>query len=348
MKSRNRIIIYNLETDKNSLVLSSAIYWLAAFSNDFDYVQVYSIHVGDYELSRNVSVTEIGGGNLLKKVRGFTRLVVSVVKAIPYRKRTVVFHHMSSRTAGTIGMFYFLLRIPQGLWYAHSHADPFLKASLKWINYFFTPSSKSFPLESKKIIYTGHGIPTDRFSKFQSSPRSGVVSIGRIARIKNIQDGVVAIAESNLADKTLHLYGSAARGDEYPRELTKLAESKNVRIQFHGPINYEILPEELLKYSIIFSGTPKSTDKALLEGAASGCFPLTNNGDAEKLTGMMGVWNDLQVDPKSSLSTKLSIVSNLLPQEALQYRKRISRATCASSDVKNTVNAIGNVLRSKN
>jgi glycosyltransferase involved in cell wall biosynthesis len=345
MKSKKRVVIYNLETDKNSLVLGSGIFWLQAFSEEFEDVQVYSIHVGEYDLPRNVSVIEIGGGSLPKRILGFARLIVSVARTVPNRKSTVIFHHMSSRTAGSIGVFYHLLGIPQGLWYSHSHADFYLKISEKFINYFFTPTRDSFPLKSNRIVHTGHGIPTTRFKINSNLPRFGVVSIGRIARIKNIEAGIEAISESNLEKKTLHLYGQGIPGDNYSEELINFATNKGVEIEFHGALSYHLVPRELQKYSVIFSGTPKSTDKALLEGAASGCFPLTTNQDADKLTGMLDVWKDLGVNPSENLGYKLSTLCDLPQNVESHLRMAISEATSFSCDVKITVKKISNVLK---
>lgn len=345
MKSKKKVVIYNLETDKNSLVLGSGIFWLQAFSEEFEDVRVYSIHVGEYELPRNVSVFEIGGGSFLKRLMGFARLIFSVVKVFPNRRTTVVFHHMSSRTAGSIGIFYFLLGVPQGLWYSHSHADCYLKFSAKFIKYFFTPTRNSFPLRSNKIVCTGHGIPTAEFKVKSYIPRSGVVSIGRIARIKNLEAGIEAINQSNLEKKSLHLYGQATPGDNYLEELIKFAKTKGVEIECHGALSYHLLPQEFQKYSIVFSGTPKSTDKALLEGAASGCFPLTTNQDADKLTGMAEVWEDLGVNPNDNLGFKLSILSKLPHNVESRLRLAISEATCSSCDVKITVKRISDVLK---
>ena len=346
MKTRNRIVIYNIETNKNSKVLASTIYWIQAFAEIFDEVLVYSVHVGEHELPSNVSVTELGGGTHLKKIGAIFRLLKSVVMIIPDRKSTVVFHHMSSRTAGTVGALFSLLRIPQGLWYSHSYADPFLIISKIWVNFYFSPTQTSFPTKSKRVNFTGHGIPTDRFlaSNFETK-RDGIVSIGRIVRVKNLEDGIKAIGAVRDIPKVLHLYGESLKDDNYLELLKKLADSNSVEIKFHGLKNYDSLPAELQKYSVVYSGTPKSTDKALLEAAVAGCFPLTDNRDAEDLTGMSKVWEVLKLEPTASLATKLSVLTELSESEERAFRRQVSVATCASSDVKVTVSKISNELR---
>lgn len=346
MKPRNKIVIYNIETNNDSKILAAALYWIKGFANIYEEVVVYSVHVGNFNLPENVSVFELGGGKPTKKIIAIARLLKSIILLVPKRKSTVVFHHMSSKTAGTVGLIIRMLGIPQGLWYSHSIADPYLKISRFWVNAYFSATPSSFPLETTKVTFTGHGIPTDKFSSFNiDSARAGVVSIGRIVRVKNIEEGIDAIALSSIENKELNLYGEPIEADNYVEVLKKVADSKNVKLNFHGYLDYDSMPSELQKYSVIYSGTPKSTDKALLEAATAGCFPLTTNQESDKLTGMLKVWSSLEVDPNASLKTKLSVLTKLSENQKKVYRKEISLATCASSDVNVTVSKISNILR---
>jgi glycosyltransferase involved in cell wall biosynthesis len=196
------------------------------------------------------------------------------------------------------------------------------------------------------VNFIGHGIPIERFSKLNFEvKREGIASIGRIVRIKNIEEGIKAIGVVENIPRTLHLYGEPLGGDDYLESINQLAITESVELKLHGLVNYESMPMELQKYSVVYSGTPKSTDKALLEAAAAGCFPLTNNRDAESLTGMVKVWKFLRLDPSASLATKLSALTKLSEREEIAFRKQVSMATCASSDVKATVGKISDILR---
>ena len=62
MKNKTLYLI-NLETDLNSAVLSNNHEMILAFSKLVKNLKVYSVHVGRYEVPKNVSVFEIGGGN---------------------------------------------------------------------------------------------------------------------------------------------------------------------------------------------------------------------------------------------------------------------------------------------
>ncbi len=341
------LVIYNLEVDEESPVLASAIDWISAFSEIFKEVKVYSTHVGKYSLTGNVKVIEIGGGTLKKRVFGVKVLLESVIYIALRRQNIVVFHHMSSKTAGTIGLLIALLKVPQGLWYSHSHPDRYLSASKYWVNYFFSSSRKSFPMDSRKAFFTGHGVPTRAFNKYDPRIiRSGVVSVGRIARIKNLEAGLSAIAASSIRDKSLHLYGESNIEDGYLRELQLIAHSSQVNLYFHGPFLYRKLPYELQKYSFIISSTPMSTDKALLEGAASGCFPITMNSDSECLTGISKIWQMLPEGTDLQMSKKLDVLDQLSIESQDELRRVISEHTSATSDVFVTARKIAELLTS--
>ena len=350
MKTRTKtIVVYNLEVNEESLVLANTIAWIRAFSELFAEVKVYSTHVGKFELPNNVTVIEIGGGTCVKRIIAIKRLLESVLFIKSRKRDTVVFHHMSSITAGTIGCLIALLDVPQGLWYSHSYPDKYLRASKYWIDYFFSSSEKSFPIESSKVFFTGHGLQTEIFNQYDVRiVRSGVVSVGRGTKIKNLESGLTAIAQSKIRDKTLHLYGETDQDSSYLKELQLIAKKLEINLNFHGPIPYGRLPTELQKYSFVFSGTPMSTDKALLEGALSGCFPITMNSDSEGLTGVFQIWEKLSTGSQLQLSQKLDLLDQLSVQSQDEYRRIISSHTTSTSDVFVTVRKIAQQLTTGN
>ena len=120
MNKRNRIVIYNLEMNESSKVLAANIDWVETFAKNFEHVTVFTVHKGHSSVSENVEVIELGGGTLILKIRAVLRLLINFFRILPFIGHTVVFHHMSSKTASTIGILYRLFKVPQGLWYSHS------------------------------------------------------------------------------------------------------------------------------------------------------------------------------------------------------------------------------------
>jgi glycosyltransferase involved in cell wall biosynthesis len=346
MNKRNQIVIYNLEMDITSKVLAVNIDWVESFAKNFKNVTVFTVHKGPFTVSENVEVIELGGGTLTLRIRAGLRLLLSFFRFLPVIRQVVVFHHMSSMTASTIGILYRLFKVPQGLWYSHSHADIFLRSSKLWIKYYFSTSAESFPIKSTRLHAIGHGIPTGKFGLYSNRlQRDGIVTVGRIVSIKKIERIIEAISISKRPDIPLYLIGEYDVNDDYYKKLVSLASSLKVEVFFLGSISYIDLPEALSHYSMIFSGTPKSIDKALIEGAASGCYVLSENISAISLTGMDHAFALIDVNPGRSLAEKIDILGGVPQGIDSILRTTISSNTSSNCDVSQTSLKISQILK---
>jgi len=346
MNKRNQLVIYNLEVDVTSKVLAVNIDWIDSFAKIFQKVTVFTVHKGPFTVAENVEVIELGGGTLTLRLRASLRLFLSFFRFLPVIRQVVVFHHMSSITASSIGILFRLFKVPQGLWYSHSHADIFLRASKFWMEYYFSTSAESFPIKSKKLYTIGHGIPTVKFERYSDRlQRDGIVTVGRIVSIKKIEIIIESISTSKQPNTPLYLIGEYDINDGYYKKLVTLASRLNVKIFFLGGISYSDLPEVLSQFSMIFSGTPKSIDKALIEGAASGCYVLSENISANSLTGMDQAFALIDVNPGRSLAEKIDILNGVPNGIELNLRKTISSNTSSNCDVSQTAMKISQILK---
>jgi glycosyltransferase involved in cell wall biosynthesis len=340
----SRIIIYNYSMNDKSDVLASNIDWVNSFARHFESVKVISFESGNSNLQQNVKVSLVQSGNFVARIAGALQLLWSCIIEFPNRKKTIVFHHMSSITAGTIGYLFKLMGVPQGLWYSHSHADFFLRISKYAINAYFSTSYQSFPLDRNNLHPIGHGINVKQFDcKDFGIVRSNIVAVGRVAPIKRLEKVILAISESKL-EINLDLIGNYDQGERYTQMLERLSTHLGVQINFKGSLSYSELPNVLATYSIIFSGTPLSIDKAALEGAVSGCFVLTDNNELDELTGMNKIYLDLNINPSDSLNKKLSGISQIPFEREQISRELISRKTSENCNVSNVTIRITEIL----
>lgn len=117
--------------------------------------------------------------------------------------------------------------------------------------------SKFFPFK-KKIVLIGNYIDTDLFSK--KEPKSKikeniVLFIGRLNRIKNLENLIKSLAGTGLA---LDIIG---KGEE-KEKLVRVAGEFNVNVNFRGVIKNCFLAEEINRYQVvvlpsIFENNPK-------------------------------------------------------------------------------------------
>jgi glycosyltransferase involved in cell wall biosynthesis len=340
----SRIIIYNYSMDEKSDVLASNVDWVKSFAQIFETVQVYTFKNGEADLPKNVTVRAISGGSLTNRTLGVIQLLLSFIQEIPNRRNVVVFHHMNSITAGTIGYLFKVMGVSQGLWYSHSHADIYLKLSRFSMDAFFSTTLDSFPLARGNMHPIGHGINLRRFNLENSQRlRTGIVAVGRIAPIKRLELLIQAVSESNL-DIPLNFVGKYQENSHYFEMLRGLAQSLRVQVNFVGPLEYSEIPEVFASHSIVFSGTPKSIDKSALEGAASGCFVLTDNDNLDELTGMKQVYSLLNLNYGSSIKDKIITLTKLPSEEQYYLRRKVSNKTSQECNVSNATLRIARTL----
>ena len=82
MNEYRNLLICNIETNDKSKVLAGNIDMIAALAKNFDFVSVYSTHVGNYLLPKNVLVKGTGGGNFKQRYLAVVRLLLLGLRTI--------------------------------------------------------------------------------------------------------------------------------------------------------------------------------------------------------------------------------------------------------------------------
>ena len=337
------LIIYNLETDLDSQVLAAAHDWVEAFAAQVDKVFVYSTHVGRTKLPANVVVKELGGGSFLKRLVGLFRLYKSFAISLKHRSNVCVFHHMSPRTLLIVGPLYKIAGIKQGLWYSHSKKSPSLKYSQVFARRIFTSTPSAIPISNGRVRYVGHGIKSQSLLDALNSStkkREGILALGRIVPVKNIELAISAISKSKYKDLQLTCIGPHLSESEYVKSLTDLAVSHQVELKLGQALPYSKIPQVLSGFEFIFTGTPRSVDKAVIEGAMSGCFVLAVEKEILEMTGMLEVWRDLGYSDFPQLSEQLNVLCTLDVAIEQTLRTKLSLEAVLLNEVNSTVKKI--------
>lgn len=345
MNKLKRLVIYNLETDLNSHVLAAAHDWIESFAKICDEVVVYSTHVGRVDLPSNVVVRELGGGSVFKRAIAVIRLIKSFVSEIPKRRSLTVFHHMSTRSLLITGLFYKLMGVKQGLWYSHSKKSISLKFSYKFADKIFTSIPGAIPISGAKVKYVGHGINSKRFLTGSSSMperRDGIVALGRVTPVKKIESLIEAVSISRVTNIKITCLGPADNTGKYSECLLKEAKKKGVTLILEKAIPYSEIPNALSEFDSIFTGTPKSVDKAVIEGALCGCFVISSEEQALKLTGMNYVLQALGFESIPTIDQQIIRLNQVSTREKERLRLFLRSKAAEINDVDKTTQ---NILR---
>jgi hypothetical protein len=346
---RTHLIIFNLETNPNSEVLATNIFWIKEFAKHFKSILVYSTHLSNVQDTEYIKFRKIGGGNIVKRIKGTYLHYLLIPYLVSNRKRLCIFYHMNTKSMALISFYGRILGVRQGLWYSHSRADKYLKIFRVFVNYFFSPTKNSFPLTtSSKLIATNHGIPMMNLPSgtVYELKRNGILSVGRVVRIKNLQKIILAASESKLNECTLTFLGPQNIDIHYENDLRSLAKQHELKLELLSAVNYQNLPFLYPNYDLYFTGTPKSIDKATIEAAVYGCIIITDNLDAQKLTGMDRIWDELGLSNRTNLSAQLNCIKNLDEMTKYKCREYVSRTTRELNSLELTVSKISAALKS--
>jgi glycosyltransferase involved in cell wall biosynthesis len=340
--TKQRLYVFNLETNLDNPVLAFTHDWVRSFANQIDKVIVYSTHVGSYELPANVEIHEIGGGNLYLRVRAILRLLKSACSIIWFRKDSVVFHHMSVRSLVLPGILLRAMGVKQGLWYSHSAKPISLRVAARVADVIFSSTEGAVPIDSPKVTFVGHGLNLSKSETiFQKSAisRKGIVSLGRIAKIKNLDKLLLGISSATKVPKVVFI-GPSNTNSVLDERLMELAKENNVNLTIYPQINHDEVLDKLVEFSMYYTGTPRSVDKSTIEAASVGCFIITMEKAAQKLTGMNMVWERLDQSSDLSIAEQIKVLENLNESERNKLRILIHQQAVSRNEVVNTTQKI--------
>ncbi len=334
------LYLFNLSTDRNDQILSFTWDWIEEFAKNFKQVKVYTTHKGKSSSNANIQVTELGGGEPRYRIRAIFRLLVVLKTILTEDNKPMVFHHMSVNTAVIIGLPLRIAGVRQGLWYSHSVGSLKLRIALKFVSKVFSSTPSAFPFRSKKCEFIGHGIRVEDFRRppaRNTKDEFRILSVGRIAPIKNLEKIIQAIHELGNPMKKITFIGPTHEKDmEYRSMLLSLGAECGITVEIHDSVERASIPNILGQYGIFFTGTPKSTDKAAIEAAISGCYVLSENHDTQKIVGMRDFWEKSTCE-SLSLKNQLEYILKRPPELVVQDRKGIQDIAIRNNDISNLV-----------
>lgn len=188
-----RLLVFNLATDADDPLLGFAVEWLNSLASSVGALDVITMRAGCFALPGHVEVRSVGaerGRSRPGRVLAFYGILGGLLRRHRY---DAALAHMTPLFAAMAGPLLHARGIPLALWYARGgRASRALRIAARWADTIATPSRGSFPLPHARVVVTGHGIDTDRFSPAsEAGPEDDrtfrVVSVGRVAPVKRLE-----------------------------------------------------------------------------------------------------------------------------------------------------------------
>jgi glycosyltransferase involved in cell wall biosynthesis len=271
--------------------LGFAVGWLRGLAARVDEVDVITMRRGRALLPSNVTIHSLGKERGASEPRRLATFYSELLQILAHRRPDAVFAHMTPTFAAMAFPFLRARDIPLTLWYAHAKGTSWkLRAAARAADTIVTPSMESFPLQSDRVVITGHGIDTDRFSpssrgtvrRDEQSYTPRVISVGRVAPVKRLDVLIEAAARlGSVEGLSVEIVGPVLPGDEgYARRLRTMIDelSDGPSVSLMPPPT----PDDLVSVyrsadvAVNVSDTD-SVDKAGLEAMATEVPLVTSN-----------------------------------------------------------------------
>lgn len=283
-----KLLIVTQKVDRYDFALGFFHRWIEEFAKHCEKVTVICLEKGGYDLPHNVTVLSLGkeeGKSVFKYVFRFYKYIWQERK-----NYDLVFVHMNPEYVVLGALPWRLWGKRVTLWYVHRGRNLKLKIAEMFSNRIFTSSVESFRFKSRKVMYVGHGIDSKFFQEVSRYSRKGLVYVGRITRIKNIDTIIHALRElkEKGVEESLKIVGISVteQDKKYRKELDVLAKELGVanQITWMGSRSHFEIPclYQQAKASINASPTG-GMDKAVLESWASQCPAFVSNEAFQKI-----------------------------------------------------------------
>ena len=313
------LVFVTQEVDPEHPVLAATVPKVEALARRFDEVAVLAASAVPGVLPENCRVVEYGADSRL----GRGRLYAAAVERELKRRPATVLVHMTPLLAVLAAPLARPRGVPVLLWFTHWKRSRTLVLAERLCAAVLTVDSRSFPLESRKVVPIGHGIDLERFPcmRRDPAPRLRVLALGRTSPAKGYETIVRAAA---LADVDLELRGPSFTAEEQA-ERDRL-ESLGAR--FEEPLPYARVPELLFGKDVLVNNMREGAlDKVVYEAAAT-CMPVlaSNSGFedvlpaelrfrrqdprdlAEKLAGLLGAdRNSIGAELRAAVEARHSV-----------------------------------------
>lgn len=346
---KTTIFLFNLSLDLDNPILATTNLWVNEFASHFDFVHVYSTHIGRYEIPANVNVTELGGGTPLKRIVALVKLTTLIPRVLLERRNSVVFHHQSPRTAVFPGLIFRFFGVMQGLWYSHSKKPFSLVLGSLIVNKLYSSSRKSLPLSSTKGNFLGHGIDSLEAIKYFNvnvNRENQILFVGRLAPIKRLEECILALGEVEEPKPAFVAIGPSEKSEQYLRFLDSLSGELEVKFEREFPISHNQVFDRMARSEMYFAGMRNSVDKSCLEAAASGCFVITTDIASSQLSAMSQFWTKyFGLDFLPELADQVRLIQSMQRDLRETARLEIQQNSARMNSASELISKISESLR---
>lgn len=290
------LLVFNLVTDVDDPILGFTSRWVDALARRVAHVDVITMRAGAVRTPANVTVHSVGkerGFGEMRRAIEFYRMLRGVLSS---RRIDACFSHMMPLFSVMGAPLLRARRVPIVTWYTHRQLSTIVRMAYAVSSRVVTASADSWPYLRDKLTVVGHGIDTEVFCPVadRTSERALVVSVGRIAPIKNTHVMIEAARILRDRDRAVEwaLVGAELERDRaYADGLRRTISASRLDgvVRMPGPAAHDRMVGWHREAALHLSLSPQGLfDKAVLEAMACGTPSLVAHHGYDELLGDAG------------------------------------------------------------
>jgi glycosyltransferase involved in cell wall biosynthesis len=351
-----RLVFVTQKLDADDPILGATVEKVRALAERCEHVHVLALAVGRHDLPANVTFATFGASTRLQRGLRYAR---ALVPALLPRRPDALIAHMCPIYLVLAAPFAKPLRIPLVVWYTHWTIDSTLRLATRLCDAALSVERHSYPLDSVKVIATGHGIDVDEFT-----PRDGPVEgdgplrllgLGRTSPSKGFMTLLAALESANERglDIEVELRGPSTTDEErgHRQELLERIESGPLRgrVRLENPVSYSDVPALLRRFDAVVNPTRGQThggalDKVVYEAAASAVPVFACNPHFATFLGGLPVELLFRSGEQEDLAAKLIAFAAAPPGARAEAGRELRRRVVAGHSSRTWAEAVTRVV----
>jgi len=294
-----RLLICTQAVDQDDPSLGFFHEWIAAFSKEFDSVEVVCLKKGRYTLPANVHVHSLGKSAQGRPVSGWERVLLRI-RYIAYfflyvwslrREYDEVFVHQSQEYVLLGGWLWRILGKKVFMWRNHYAGTYLTDIAASFCNKIFCTSKHSYTARYKKTVLMPVGVDVAMFTSgtFPRTPRS-ILFLGRIALSKGLNTLIEALgllAERGVAFSATLCGPTLPKDEPYLTSLKRRVDELQLRdrVAFRDGVAHAATPALYASHEIFINLSGSGMyDKTIFEAAACGCIIVALSRDFAEIS----------------------------------------------------------------
>ena len=268
-----KIVFVTQQVDPAHPALAATVPKLAALARRVDEVAVLADGAVPGVLPANCRVHLFRAAS--RAGRG-VRFEAALARELWPGRRTAVVAHMCPVYAVLAAPLARVLRVPVLLWFTHWRRSGLLRVAERLSTRVVSVDPRSFPLPSRKLVATGHGIDVREFECGESRAATlDVLALGRYSEAKGLE--TVLRAVSLVEQARLRVHGPALTQGErqHRRALERLRDELALgdRALLGDPVPRSRVPELFAAADVLVNNMRAGAPDKVVYEACAACLP---------------------------------------------------------------------------